>query len=120
MIVGSRRALILIPCCKQKRVSESISRYLSKPLPGLKELRDKLIALLAKTPQLKKRSENQRGILNPRAPLVKAIDLYAGKFYVKARRVLIHLFQGKYPFIDLLIVSALYGLGWMRGLRSIT
>jgi len=110
MCAKFRKALILIPCCKQKTVPRYISRYLSKPLPGLKELRNKLIALLAKTPQLRERPENLRGILNPKAPLIRAVDLYTGKFYVKARRVLTHLLQGKYPFIDLLIVSALYGL----------
>ena len=54
--------------------------------------------------------ENQRGVLNPSASLTRAIDLYVGNFYRKARKVLLDILYGKYPYVHVLIVSALYGL----------
>ena len=109
MSVKNRRALILIPCCKQK-VVRPMKGYLSESLSGLEELRNKLIDLLARTPRLRERPENRRGILNPGSPLIRAVDLYAGRFYVKARKVLLNVLNGRYSFVDVLIVSALYGL----------
>jgi len=104
-----KRALILIPCCKTKNVY-SINNALSTPLPGINDLRNKLLKLLQATPSLKERSKNQRGVLNPNAPLTRAIDLYAGPFYKKTKKVLLDVLHGKYSHIHVLIVSALYGL----------
>ena len=111
LVAGARgkRALILIPCCKRKNVY-STNNALSTPLPGINDLRNKLLRLLQATPSLREKPENRRGILNPNAPLTRAIDLYAGNFYRKTRKVLLNILHGKYPHIHVLIVSALYGL----------
>ncbi len=104
-----RRALILIPCCKSKNVHPT-NNAPSTPLSGINDLRNKLFRLLQATPHLRERPENKRGVLNPNAPLTRAIDLYAGNFYRKAKKVLLDILHGKYPYIHVLIVSALYGL----------
>ena len=104
-----KRALVLIPCCKSKNVYP-ISSTLSTPLPGINNLRNKLLKLLKATPSLRERPENRRGVLNPDAPLTRAVDLYVGNFYRKAKKVLLDILHGKYPHIHVLIVSALYGL----------
>ena len=104
-----KRALMLIPCCKSKNVYPT-NNALSTPLPGINDLRNKLLKLLQATPSLRERPENQRGVLNPNAPLTRAIDLYVGNFYRKAKKVLLDILHGKYPHIHVLIVSALYGL----------
>jgi len=104
-----KRALILIPCCKTKNVYPT-SNALSTPLPGVDDLRNKLLKLLQATPWLREKPENRRGVLNPNAPLTRAIDLYAGPFYQKTKKVLLDVLHGKYPHIHILIVSALYGL----------
>jgi hypothetical protein len=104
-----KRALILIPCCKRKNVYPA-NNALSTSLPGINDLRNKLLRLLQATPWLRGKPENQRGVLNPNAPLTRAIDLYVGNFYRKAKRVLLDILHGKYPYIHVLIVSALYGL----------
>ena len=104
-----KRALVLIPCCKTKNVYPT-NNALSTPLPGINDLRNKLLKLLQATPWLRKKPENRRGVLNPNAPLTRAIDLYAGPFYQKTKKVLLDVLHGKYPHIHVLIVSALYGL----------
>ena len=104
-----KRALILIPCCKTKNVYPT-NNTLSAPLLGIDDLRNKLLKLLQATPSLREKPENQRGVLNPNAPLTRAIDLYAGPFYKKTKKVLLDVLHGKHPHIHVLIVSALYGL----------
>lgn len=108
------RALILVPCCKRKRVNPAESA-LAMPLPGIDRLRAKIIELLQSAPHLRERPENRRGALNPSAPLTRAIDLYAGAFYRKARGALLDVLDKRYPHaqeldVHVLIVSALYGL----------
>ena len=104
-----RRALILIPCCKSKNV-KAASNSLSPPLPGIADLRSKLLKLVEETPYLREKPENKRGILNPYAPLTRAVDLYVGRFYTKTKKILLDILDGKYPYIHVLIVSAFYGL----------
>ena len=116
-VTRGERALILIPCCKSKNEHPTYST-LSTPLPDIDDLRRELLELLQKLPGLE-RPENKKGVLNPNAPLTRAIDLYTSNFYKKARKVLLDILHGKYPYIHVLIVSALYGLvNWMKELRS--
>ncbi|MCM8784794.1 MAG: hypothetical protein NC899_00880, partial [Candidatus Omnitrophica bacterium] len=101
-------ALVLIPCCKQKRVVAFQGQ--SQPLPNVQQLRNQLLQHIQNTPMLASRPENQRGILNPNAPLTQAIDLYTGNFYKVVGRHLRRIMTGQYPFIHILIVSAFYGI----------
>jgi len=49
--------------------------------------------------------------LNPSAPLTRAVDLYSGNFYRRARGTLLNLADRKQELdVHVLIVSALYGL----------
>ena len=103
------KALILIPCCKSKSVYPLKTTY-SPPISQITNLRNKLLKLIKETPDLREKPENKYGILDPNAPLTRAIDLYVGNFYKKAKKVLLDMLHGKYPHVHVLIVSAFYGL----------
>ena len=107
--IGRKRALILIPCCKTKTVNPTC-QHLSQPLRGVEEMRSKLVDLLKVTPALREKPENKRGVLNPDAPITRAVDLYNGRFYKKTKKALLDILGEKYPHVRVLIVSALYGL----------
>lgn len=108
MTKTENKALILIPCCEQKKVVQS--QGFAQPLPNTLNMRTQLLQLIQQTPNLTMRQENQRGILNPNAPLTWAVNLYAGKFYRIAGVALNNLMAGCHPSIHVLIVSACYGL----------
>ncbi len=110
-------ALILIPCSKTKEVRPASGGF-EEPMPGVEALRAKLIEAIKATPGLRDRPENVGGVLAEDAPLVRAIDLYAGRLHARAREALAEIRSGRYPFIQALIVSALYGLARLgEGLR---
>ncbi|MCX9011658.1 MAG: peroxide stress protein YaaA [Candidatus Methanoperedens sp.] len=101
-------ALILIPCSKQKNIVPVQGN--AQPLPDTQLLRYQLLQLIQQTPNLVNRQENQRGILNIDAPVTQSINFYVGQFYRVAGNVLHEVLSGQYPSINVLIVSALYGL----------
>ena len=101
-------ALVLIPCCKQKRVVPVEGA--AGPLPGVEPLREQLLHHVRNTGELAAREENLRGILDQSAPLTRAIDLYDGYLYKAAAPALTRIASGQDPSIHLLIVSAFYGL----------
>ncbi|MFN4227840.1 MAG: peroxide stress protein YaaA [Candidatus Ratteibacteria bacterium] len=104
----NQNVLILIPCCKRKK--EHPSCDYSTPLTGIEQLRNQLLEYIKKAFELSKKPENQKGILNLNASLTKAIDLYNGRFYKVAGENLRKIMTGQYPSINVLIVSAFYGL----------
>ncbi|MDW7730423.1 MAG: peroxide stress protein YaaA [Bacillota bacterium] len=55
-----------------------------------------------------------RGILNPYSHLTRALDLYVGNFYHAAGNALEQVASGNLAGIDVLIVSALYGLVFLN------
>lgn len=101
-------ALLLIPCCKEKRVIAFQGQ--SQPIHSIQPLRDQLLKYVQDTQILASRTENKRGILNFNAPLTQAIDLYVGNFYRTAGVSLQAILDGQYPSVHVLIVSAFYGL----------
>jgi len=101
-------ALVLIPCCKQKKVTPF--RRTSQPIPNILPLRTQLLQQIQRTPVLANIPANQRGILNPNAPLTQSIHLYVGNFYQVTKKSLWSILAGQYPSIHVLIVSAFYGL----------
>jgi len=103
------KALVLIPCCKQKKVIP-IKGRVTQPLPNIQPLRNKLLHSIQQTSYLADRPENKRGILNPSAQTTQAIELYVGNFYQVAKNSLRSILAGQYPSIHVLIVSAFYGL----------
>jgi hypothetical protein len=116
-IKQNQKALLLIPCCKQKKVVP----FHGPPhgVPGIQPLRNQLLYYIQNTQVLANRAENQRGILNICAPLTQAIDLYTGIFYRVAGKSLRAIVAGQYPSIHVLIVSAFYGLAKLdEGLKE--
>lgn len=107
-IPQQRKALILIPCGKQKKIIQTQGG--SQPLPNIQSMRNQLLQLIKQTPPLADKQENQRGILNPDAPLTSAVDLYEGDFYRITRNSLRDILASHYSSIHVLIVSAFYGL----------
>jgi hypothetical protein len=104
----NRNALLLIPCCKQKKVV--VSHGKTQIFSGMQPLRNQLLQHIRKTRALAKKAENQRGILNSNAPSTQAIDLYIGNFYKVACKHLRTIMTGQYTSIHILILSAFYGL----------
>ena len=102
------KALILVPCCKKKTVVPSTE--VVSALPGLPVLREKLLEAIKITPVLKEKEENRKGILDPEAAISRAIDLYCGRFYNQAEDLLRALAGGQVTNVNVLIVSAFYGL----------
>jgi len=105
----NQNALVLVPCCKQKSVSPFQGQF-QQPLHGLQPLRNQLLQQVQQTPNLAALPQNNQGILNPNAPLTRAVDLYVGKFYQVAGAILRGILTGRYPSVHILIVSAFYGL----------
>jgi len=70
---SAQLALILIPCCREKRISDPGVE--APPIQGIVPLRESLIDHIIKTPELAKRAENQEGILNHEAPRTPAREL---------------------------------------------
>ncbi len=101
--------LVLIPCSKSKRVTPYTGKT-DPPLPDVEGLRAELLKAIKATPELRRRTENAEGVLREEAPVTRAMDLYTGRFYTRAREALLDIHRGRYPFIHTLIVSALYGL----------
>lgn len=101
-------ALVLIPCCKQKRFVPA-DRF-AMPLPGIEPLREQVLQLVRDTRDLATRNENRGGILDQNATLTRAIDLYSGYLYRAAAPALRGIASGQDPSIYLLIVSTFYGL----------
>lgn len=102
------KALILIPCCKSK--AAVFSEYWSAPFPELKRLRKGMLDKINETEVLIQKDDNLSGILNPHAHLTRALDLYVGNFYYVAGSSLEQVAAGSIPAVDVLIVSAFYGL----------
>jgi hypothetical protein len=113
----SQNALVLIPCCRRKNVTPFQGQ--SQPIPNIQPLRTKLLQQIQHTPALANIPENQRGILNPNAPLTQSINLYVGNFYRVTGGSLHAIMAGQYPSIHVLIVSAFYGLAKLdEGLKE--
>jgi len=106
------KALVLIPCCKEKRVSADDYSVLASPVPGIEPLRLGLISKLQKTPTLADKRENREGILNAQAPRTAASSLYQGELYNQLKNV------WRQNAAEILIVSAAYGLVRFREARK--
>ena len=97
----------------------SAQNILDKPLENLEGIRNQLLLLVQNSPTLANRSENQRGILNQNAVMTRTIDLYVGSFYQTLGDTLVDITEGNYPGINILVVSAFYGLVQLNeGLRE--
>lgn len=108
-ICTQNRALVLIPCCKNKRIPTGGSSFSGPIDMGILKLRRELLAEIGKDEKLSNRKENRVGILHPGAKQCAAVDLYCGRFYEIARNELQSCLRGNIP-IDVLIVSAFYGI----------
>ncbi len=104
----NRRSLVLIPCCKSK--AAILSEGWEEPLPGLPSLREQLIEKLDNTMGLAGQDANLEGVLNSYATVTRAVDLYCGNFYYAAGDALKAVADGDIESVDVLIVSAVYGL----------
>lgn len=102
-------ALILIPCCKVKRVTPSRGPGHRPPF-DLGSSRSGLLSRIRETAEIAGRKENLDGILNEAGTPVQAVGLYDGHFYRKTHDVLRAIARGDHPSLHLFIVSALYGL----------
>lgn len=103
-----QKTLVLIPCCKSKVAL--LSEGWEAPLQQLDVLREQLLCKIEDTTELLEKDTNLRGILNPYATVTRAIDLYVGNFYYVAGDILHTVADGEIPDVDVLIVSAFYGL----------
>jgi hypothetical protein len=103
------KALVLIPCCENKKESIASGQYPS-PLAGLADIRSELTRRVRNTPDLFNRPDNRRNLESMMETKTLAIDLYAGKLYQSCRMALSEVVSGLHPSICVLIVSALYGL----------
>ena len=97
------RALVLIPCCKEKEESRPDCPAM-EPLAGITALRTRLFELLRATRDLAAKHGNRDGLLAAVAAETRACDLYQGQAYQAMRDV------WSRPDIDIVIVSAAYGL----------
>jgi len=102
--VSAPIALVLLPCCKDKKIGKEVSE--GSEIPGISSLRESLLKLIANTPKLADRRENRQGILNPQAPRTYARELYCGDLYKACTKALVN----SHPNLQILIVSAFYGL----------
>jgi len=114
---ADKRILILIPCSLSKNTTRDSNNNnqeeFADPLPGIKEKREKLLNYVRKTEVIASKEENIKGILNPRAPRLRALDLYTGRLYKEARYALRKIANSNDNYlrrIEVLIVSAFYGL----------
>ncbi len=102
------KALVLIPCCKSK--AAVFSEHWSPPLTGLQQARAELQERVCATEVLFDKDCNLSGILNSYAHLTRALDLYVGNFYNAAGTALEQVAAGNTAGVNVLIVSAFYGL----------
>jgi hypothetical protein len=111
------KALVLIPCCKSK--AAVFSEHWSAPFPELQQLRNGIIERICETDELFEKDDNLGGILNPDNHPTRALDLYVGNFYYAAGNSLKQVASGNIVTVDVLIVSALYGLALLNeGLKK--
>lgn len=106
---GNRRALVLIPCSSGKTPPRAPAAG-AEPLEGLSGMREALLSKLVAKPDFLELPANRKGIGDPSSPAIPAIDLYSGKLHTAASRSLRAMADGAYPNVEVLIVSALYGL----------
>jgi len=104
-----KKALILIPCSQRKKELKSPGPF-SLPIAGLTDKRNKLAAMVRATPWLVSRPENNRTLVEESETLTMAMDLYDGMLYTPCKAALKEVALGRHPSIDILIVSAFYGL----------
>ena len=104
----AKSALVLIPCCKEKCTGSPEPG--DDPIQGISPLRERLWGHIVQTPELSRRPENQRGILNANAPQTPAKTLYRGQFYQACSGAL----SAKPANVHILIVSAFYGLAQLE------
>ena len=102
------KALVLIPCCKSK--AAVFSEHWSPPFPDLQKAREELFEKIDLTESLSNKDCNLRGILNPYSHITRALDLYVGNFYYAAGNAIEQVASGDIAGVDVLIVSACYGL----------
>lgn len=88
------RALVLIPCSSAKE-SRSSGLKPESPVEGIMPLRERMVEL---------RGDISRGTAVP------AVSLYNGVLYNQCQGSIEAIASGQYPDIDLLIVSAYYGI----------
>lgn len=101
---SAKKALVLVPCCKEKCVGSAGVGI--EPIKGISSLRQYLLDCITKTINLASRPRNSCGILNSNAPRTPAAKLYCGKFYKPCSQAI----STKYANVHILIVSAFYGL----------
>jgi len=88
------RALVLIPCSSAKE-SRSSSLKPENPVEGILPLREHMVGLVGDIAS---------------GTAVPAVSLYDGALYKKCRESIEAIASGQYPDVDLLIVSAYYGI----------
>lgn len=108
-VAGNRRALILIPCSSSKTQPRAPAPG-AEPLEGLSGMREALLSKLGPMRDLNELPANRKGVGDPSPPAVPAIDLYSGKLHTAASRSLRAVADGAHPDVEVLIVSAIYGL----------
>jgi len=105
------RALIIIPCSCAK-VSKPLINYnqSASALNGVAHLRQKLLNALLQEQEFISNKKNQNGVLNANSSYTIACELYDGKMYAKIKDVIRLIAKNQYPDINILILSALYGI----------
>ncbi len=104
----AKKALILIPCSDNKQVDPEAST--APPMNGVEELRRRLHALLRERLEIRARERNLEGLFNERAPRTPAFRLYRGALYKELTGDWsLRVVGGDGP-VEILIVSAAYGL----------
>lgn len=92
--MAGERALVLVPCSERKEPRSSRIEP-GSPVAGIVPLRERMMEL---------KEDITSG------PAVPAVSLYDGTLYNQCRGSMEAVASGRYPEIDLLIVSAYYGL----------
>jgi len=92
--MAGERALVLVPCSERKEPRPSRIEPES-PIAGILPLRECMVKLAGDITT---------------GPAVPAVSLYDGTLYNQCRGSMEAVASGRYPEIDLLIVSAYYGL----------
>jgi len=92
--MAGERALVLVPCSGGK-ASRPSDIEPGNPIPGVEPLRKRMVEL-------------KGDITSGRT--VPAVSLYSGALYKKCWKSMEAVVSGQYPDVDLLIVSAYYGL----------
>ncbi len=92
--MAGERALVLVPCCK-KKVPRPFKIETGISVAGILPLREHMVDLAGDITT---------------GPAVPAVSLYDGALYSRCQESMGAVANGRYPQIDLLIVSAYYGL----------